>query len=98
MTSEFIKTVTNSACLLSKHRQSDVVEACDAQLIVEKNYNIKVPGFGIELSVDTVKKRKPKNEEHLEKVAVVREMTRKAGVVKRSSRLKAKQLNKTKSG
>ncbi|KAJ3262038.1 hypothetical protein HK103_003881 [Boothiomyces macroporosus] len=90
LTGEFIKSVTKTASMLCKHRQGEALEAHDAQMIVEKNYNIRVPGFGVEEVQE--RKKKQKNEVHVQKVAVVREAARKAGVVKRSSRLRARQI------
>ncbi|KAJ3273004.1 hypothetical protein HDV01_004910 [Terramyces sp. JEL0728] len=90
LTGEFIKSVTKTASLLCRHRQGEALEAHDAQMFVEKNYNIRVPGFGVEEVQE--RKKKQKNEVHMQKVAVVREAARKAGVVKRSTRLRARQL------
>lgn len=94
LTGEFIKKVAKSACQLARHRRSEVVEAVDGQLITERNYNIRIPGFGIEIMPEPIKKGKIRNEEHENKVAEVAKAVRKAGVVKRSTRLRARQLNK----
>lgn len=89
LTWDFINNVSNSAAKLAKHRQSDTVEACDAQLIVEKHYNIRIPGFGVEVVQEPVKKQRG-TEEHQSNVAIVREQVRKAGVLKRSARNREK--------
>ncbi|KAI8902238.1 transcription initiation factor TFIID subunit A-domain-containing protein [Globomyces pollinis-pini] len=88
LTGEFIKNVSKTAIQLARHRLSDTLEAADAMLIVEKIYNIKIPGFGME---EESKKKKTKNEGHAAKIAVVREAARKQGAIKRSLRLKARQ-------
>ncbi|TEB30039.1 hypothetical protein FA13DRAFT_1631295 [Coprinellus micaceus] len=42
---EFIDSVTNFACRLAKHRGGDSLEVRDLQLHLERNHNIRVPGF-----------------------------------------------------
>ncbi|KIJ39473.1 hypothetical protein M422DRAFT_32720 [Sphaerobolus stellatus SS14] len=42
---EFIDSVTNFGCRLAKHRGGDTLEVRDLQLHLERNHNIRVPGF-----------------------------------------------------
>ncbi|KIM83322.1 hypothetical protein PILCRDRAFT_440317 [Piloderma croceum F 1598] len=56
---EFIDSVTNFGCRLSKHRGGDTLEVRDLQLHLERNHNIRIPGFAsddtrISLSQSTV--------------------------------------------
>ncbi|KAF9534139.1 transcription initiation factor TFIID subunit A-domain-containing protein [Crepidotus variabilis] len=42
---EFIDSVTNFSCRLAKHRGGDALEVRDLQLHLERNHNIRIPGF-----------------------------------------------------
>ena len=46
MTNDFIERVVTFSCQLAKHRGSQVLEAKDVQLHLERNWNIRVPGAG----------------------------------------------------
>lgn len=49
---EFVDNIATFACRLAKHRKSEHVEAKDVQVHLERNWNIRVPGFpGDEVSI-----------------------------------------------
>ncbi|KAH9059372.1 transcription initiation factor TFIID subunit A-domain-containing protein [Lactarius vividus] len=47
---EFIDSVTNFGCRLAKHRGGDTLETRDLQLHLERNHNIRIPGFASDLT------------------------------------------------
>ncbi|MCJ1402210.1 UDP-glucose 6-dehydrogenase 1 [Xylographa trunciseda] len=55
---EFVDNVIAAACKLAKLRQSATLELRDIQLILERNYNIRVPGYASD-ELRTVKKIQP---------------------------------------
>ena len=55
---EFVDNVITAACRLAKTRSSASLELRDIQLILERNYNIRVPGYASD-ELRTVKKIQP---------------------------------------
>ena len=45
MADEFVDMVIEAACGVAKLRESRTLEVRDIQLILERNYNIRIPGF-----------------------------------------------------
>lgn len=55
---EFVDNVITHACKLSKLRESPNLEIRDLQVILERNYNIRIPGYASD-EVRTVRKLVP---------------------------------------
>lgn len=55
---EFIDNVITSACKLAKLRGSQTLEIRDLQLVLERQYNIRVPGYATD-EIRTVRKIQP---------------------------------------
>jgi transcription initiation factor TFIID subunit TAF12 len=55
---EFVDNVIIAACRLAKLRQSATLDIRDIQIILERNYNIRVPGYASD-ELRTVKKIQP---------------------------------------
>ncbi|KAF2819565.1 hypothetical protein CC86DRAFT_398577 [Ophiobolus disseminans] len=55
---DFVDNVIGSACKLAKLRESPQLEIRDLQLILERNYNIRIPGYASD-EVRTVRKVVP---------------------------------------
>ncbi|KAL2913321.1 Transcription initiation factor TFIID subunit 12 [Polyrhizophydium stewartii] len=88
--SDFVQKVTQACSRLAKHRHATVIEARDAQLHLDRNYDLRC-GLGEEL-MDSGRRRKgpPQKTPHSMRVQHVRDAIRKASAVKRSERLRAK--------
>ncbi|KAF2878141.1 hypothetical protein BDV95DRAFT_533299 [Massariosphaeria phaeospora] len=55
---DFVDTVIGSACKLSKLRESPQLDIRDIQMVLERNYNIRIPGYASD-EVRTVRKLIP---------------------------------------
>ncbi|KAF2402140.1 hypothetical protein EJ06DRAFT_473334 [Trichodelitschia bisporula] len=45
---EFVDNVVAAACRLAKLRESPFLEIRDIQVVLERNYNIRIPGYAME--------------------------------------------------
>jgi len=55
---EFIDSVLQQSCKIARHRRGQMLEVRDVQLHLERNWNIRIPGYTAE-DVRTVKKYNP---------------------------------------
>ncbi|KAF2436287.1 putative transcription initiation factor TFIID subunit 12 [Tothia fuscella] len=55
---EFVDNVITAACRLAKLRESSTLDIRDIQLILERNYNIRVPGYASD-EIRTIRKFHP---------------------------------------
>ncbi|KAL8788454.1 MAG: hypothetical protein Q9213_001677 [Squamulea squamosa] len=55
---DFVDQVVTAACKLAKLRSSQTLELRDIQLVLERNYNIRIPGYASD-ELRTVKKVQP---------------------------------------
>lgn len=55
---DFIDNVITSACRLAKIRPDSTLDIRDIQVVLERNYNIRVPGYSLD-EVRTVRKFQP---------------------------------------
>lgn len=55
---EFIDTISTTACKLAKLRGSDTLDIKDIQIILERNWNIRIPGYSAD-EIRTVRKFNP---------------------------------------
>ncbi len=54
----FVDNVITSACRLAKLRSSQTLDIRDIQIVLERNYGIRIPGYGLD-EVRTVRKFQP---------------------------------------
>lgn len=45
---DFIESLVSSACMIARHRKSNTLDVNDVQLALEKNWNMWIPGFGVD--------------------------------------------------
>lgn len=55
---EFIDSIATSACKMAKLRGSDTLDLKDVQIILERNWNIRIPGYAAD-EIRTVRKFHP---------------------------------------
>ena len=72
---DFIEQTVTSSCALAKHRKANSVDVKDVQLVLEKNWNMWIPGFGTE-DVRPFK-RSATTEAHKARMALIRKALKK---------------------
>ena len=78
MADDFIDSVVTSACQMAKHRNSKTLEVKDVQLVLEKDWNINIPGFGHPLtSLNRLKSHSATTEAHKQRLALIKKTLKK---------------------
>ena len=72
---DFIEQTVTASCALAKHRKANSVDVKDVQLVLEKNWNMWIPGFGTE-DVRPFK-RSATTEAHKARMALIRKALKK---------------------
>lgn len=67
---DFIESVTTFACKLAKHRKSNILEAKDVLLHLNRNWDLSIPGFGGEDY--RAYKKTSINETHKQRLALIK--------------------------
>merc|ERR1711941_164300 len=67
---DFIEQTVTAACALAKHRKANSVDVKDVQMVLERNWNMWIPGFGTE-DVRPYK-RSATTEAHKARMALIR--------------------------
>ena len=68
---DFVENVAAFACELVKHREGEQLEAKDLQLVLEKNWNMRLPGVGDTSELKAIKKTSS-TEVHRQRLQMVR--------------------------
>lgn len=58
MADDFVDNVITAACRLAKLRSNQTLELRDVQVVLERNYGIRIPGYSLD-EVRTVRKFQP---------------------------------------
>ena len=78
MTDDFIEKLVASACMVAKHRGANALEVDDVQLVLEKSWNMTMPGFGPPLTVlNRLKSHSPVTEAHRQRLSLIKKTLKK---------------------
>ncbi|VVC38307.1 Histone-fold,Transcription initiation factor TFIID, subunit 12 [Cinara cedri] len=70
LSDDFIEEIIKGACSFSKHRKSNIVEAQDVQIYLDRYTNIQIPSYNThELKPN---KKAPKTEAHRQRMALIK--------------------------
>ena len=75
---DFIDATLTAACQVARHRESRTLEARDLSLVLEKEWNMSIPGFGLPLSsLNRFKAHAPLAEAHKQRLALIKKTLKK---------------------
>jgi len=72
---DFIEQTVSQACSLAKHRKAATIDVKDVQIVLERSWNMWVPGFGTE-DIRPYKKS-ASTEAHKQRMAVIKKALKK---------------------
>merc|ERR1712112_722540 len=72
---DFIEQTVSQACALAKHRKAGTIDVKDVQIVLERSWNMWIPGFGTE-DIRPYK-RSATTEAHKQRMAVIRKALKK---------------------
>jgi len=72
---DFIEHTVSQACALAKHRKANNIDVRDVQIVLERNWNMWIPGFGTEEIRPY--KRSATTEAHKQRMAVIKKALKK---------------------
>jgi len=72
---DFIEQTVSQACALAKHRKAGTIDVRDVQIVLERSWNMWIPGFGTEEIRPY--KRSATTEAHKQRMAVIRKALKK---------------------
>lgn len=75
LANDFVDNIVHKACKLAKHRGASTLDTKDVQLVLSKDWNISIPGYG----TDELKpyKRPMATEAHKQRLALIRKHLKK---------------------
>merc|ERR1712154_519735 len=73
---DFIEQTVAASCALARHRKANSVDVRDVQHVLERNFNMWVPGFGTE-DIRSSHRRSAMSESHKSRMALIRKTLKK---------------------
>merc|ERR1712083_178792 len=72
---DFIEQTVSQACALAKHRKAGTIDVKDVQIVLERSWNMWIPGFGAEEIKP--QRRSANTEAHKQRMAVIKKALKK---------------------
>lgn len=77
MTDDFVDNLVMQSCALARHRGAPALEVNDVQLILEKNLNMYIPGFGQRATKKIHHQTHHQTEAHKQRMSLIRKSMKK---------------------
>ena len=74
---DFIEQTVTAAAQLAKHRKANSIDTKDVQLVLERNWNMWVPGFGTSGDEAKSHKKSAMSDAHRARMAIIRKNLKK---------------------